>query len=135
VRLTLHFAVVDANPFKIHLHGHDFAILAQESNKAYNASNVTLNLYNPQRRDVVLLPDNGYVVIAFKSDNPGAWLLHCHIARHASEGLAMQLLEDRKKAAAIWPPTNPEKIKAEDLCTEWKEWTHGRDFKLDDSGI
>ena len=135
MRVALHIAVVDANPFQIHLHGHDFAILAQESKKPYNASNVSLNLHNPQRRDVVLLPDDGYVVIAFKIDNPGAWLLHCHIARHASEGLAMQLLEDRKQAAAIWPPTDPDTVIAEKLCAEWKEWSHDRGFELDDSGI
>lgn len=37
-------------PHPIHLHGHDFYILAQEGGATYNASTVTLNLSNPPRR-------------------------------------------------------------------------------------
>lgn len=31
------------------------------------------------RRDVASLPGGGYLVLAFKTDNPGSWLMHCHI--------------------------------------------------------
>ena len=86
----------------IHLHGHDFAILQQIENANFPA-NLSLKYDNPPRRDVVLLPSNGYVVIAFKTDNPGTWLMHCHIAYHASFGLALQILERQKAAAEIWP--------------------------------
>ena len=72
----------------IHLHGHDFAIVAQSS-KPYWDSFVVIKQDNPPRRDVALLPANGYLIIAFKSDNPGSWLMHCHIAWHASAGLGM----------------------------------------------
>lgn len=65
-------------PHPIHLHGHDFYILAQ-STGTYDSDTVTLNLSNPPRRDVAMLPGSGYLVIAFQTDNPGAWLLHCHI--------------------------------------------------------
>ena len=51
----------------------------------------------------MLLPTNGYVVIAFKTDKPGIWLVHCHIAYHASMGLELQILERQKAAAGIWP--------------------------------
>ncbi|CAD0085750.1 unnamed protein product, partial [Aureobasidium vineae] len=51
----------------IHLHGHDFMILAQGSGD-YSSSD--LNLSNPPRRDVAILPDSGYLVLAFKTDNP-----------------------------------------------------------------
>ena len=40
---------------------------------------LTLNYKNPPRRDVATLPARGYFVIAFITDNPGAWLMHCHI--------------------------------------------------------
>jgi FtsP/CotA-like multicopper oxidase with cupredoxin domain len=84
----------------IHVHGHDFVILAQGTTE-FNASQVTLDLKNPTRRDVALLPVNGYLIIAFQStqalsflrllhvcidltqiivDNPGAWLMHCHVS-------------------------------------------------------
>lgn len=79
----------------IHLHGHDFALLAQskepwdddvwpgnntkrEGKKhsltpdKLNCKNTNFfNCKNPPRRDSVLLPAGGFVVIAFKADNPG----------------------------------------------------------------
>lgn len=58
---------------QMHLHGHDFAILQQEENKELARKNINLNKINPPRRDVVLLPADGFVVIAFKVDNPGSW--------------------------------------------------------------
>lgn len=61
-------------PHPIHLHGHDFFILAAEANAEYDSS-VTLNLDNPPRRDVANLPTAGYLVISYKTDNPGAWLV------------------------------------------------------------
>jgi FtsP/CotA-like multicopper oxidase with cupredoxin domain len=35
---------------------------------------------NPMRRDTVMLPRGGYVVIDVVLDNPGVWPFHCHIA-------------------------------------------------------
>lgn len=51
--------------------GHDFWILA--SGTGSYSDSVTLNTANPPRRDVATLPASGYVVIAFYTDNPGAW--------------------------------------------------------------
>jgi FtsP/CotA-like multicopper oxidase with cupredoxin domain len=28
-----------------------------------------------------MLPPGGWLVIAFQTNNPGAWLMHCHIVR------------------------------------------------------
>jgi hypothetical protein len=88
----------------MHLHGHDFALLRQSSKNWYddkainhvgegawftpdklNCRNPRLKCDNPPRRDVVLLPATGYVIIAFKADNPGyvhslslfLWLINC----------------------------------------------------------
>ena len=56
----------------------------------------TLQYTNPPRRDVAMLPapagppgggpppSGGWLVIAFLTDNPGAWLMHCHIVRTLS---------------------------------------------------
>jgi hypothetical protein len=94
-----------------------------------------LNTCNPARRDVVLLPTDGYVIIAFKADNPGNWLMHCHIAGHASFGLGAQILERQPAANAIWPhPSDgstaycgPHKrsnalCRASQICDNWKVW-------------
>ena len=35
---------------------------------------------NPVRRDTVTVAAVGLTSIRFRVDNPGAWLLHCHIA-------------------------------------------------------
>ena len=74
----------NAQPHPIHLHGHDFYILAQGDGTFSN--DTALNLTNPPRRDVAMLPGAGYLVIAFVTDNPGAWLMHCHIGWHTDEG-------------------------------------------------
>lgn len=84
----------------IHLHGHDFVILAQ-GNTTFDPAVVKPNLNNPTRRDVAMLPVNGYLWIAFQIDNPGAWLMHCHIAWHASSGLALQYIEQPSKIPSL----------------------------------
>jgi FtsP/CotA-like multicopper oxidase with cupredoxin domain len=39
-----------------------------------------LKFDNPPRRDATMLPGFGWLNVAFKNDNPGAWLFHCHVA-------------------------------------------------------
>ena len=114
----------------IHLHGHDFAILAQ-SQKPWKVGGLTLKTDNPPRRDVALLPGGGYLVLAFKADNPGAWLMHCHIAWHASGGLALQILEDRDRIDL----SAEEKKSMADTCASWKKWNATAQLEQDDSGI
>jgi hypothetical protein len=80
-------------PHPMHLHGHDFSLLGQGAGPFTPGEIGTLNFVNPPRRDTAMLAGQGYTVIGFETDNPGAWLLHCHIAWHASGGLAMQFLE------------------------------------------
>lgn len=60
----------------IHLHGHDFFVLASGSG-TYADSDAVLQTENPPRRDVQMLPAAGYLVIAWQADNPGVWLAHC----------------------------------------------------------
>ena len=54
---------------------------------------VTLNSFTP-RMDTILVPAGGYVVIQFRSDNPGYWFFHCHIQEHLLEGMAMIIAVD-----------------------------------------
>ncbi|MCJ1267361.1 hypothetical protein MMC22_007246 [Lobaria immixta] len=103
----------------IHLHGHDFALLAQ-SNQSITANPPKLKLDNPPRRDVTLLPAGGYIIIAFKPDNPGVWLMHCHIAWHASSGLALQILERQETARRQLTPARLKETKR--VCDNWHTW-------------
>lgn len=45
------------------------------------------------RKDVVIVPAGGYVVMQFISDNPGFWFLHCHIEPHQLEGMGLVINE------------------------------------------
>lgn len=92
---------------------------------------------------MVLLPSNGFIVIAFPADNPGAWLLHCHIAFHASSGLALQILERQEAADRIFTPERLGGV--EQGCRTWRDWfdeesnfwypAGGVEAFQDDSGI
>lgn len=57
----------------IHLHGHDFWVLASGWG-SYETVNPTLTFANAPRRDVAMVPGDGYLVIAFLTDNPGVSL-------------------------------------------------------------
>ena len=41
------------------------------------------------RKDTVIVPAGGYVVINFISDNPGHWYLHCHMESHQLQGMGL----------------------------------------------
>lgn len=73
-------AMAAAHP--MHLHGHDFWVLGS-GDGAYDASVAILSTTGVPRRDVVLLPADGWVAFAFKTDNPGVSSLrkvpsYCH---------------------------------------------------------
>ncbi|SPO06606.1 related to Laccase-2 [Cephalotrichum gorgonifer] len=81
-------------PHPVHLHGHDFLVLGSGTGRFNRDTHFSqLEFNNPVRRDVEQIPGSGWLVIAFYTDNPGAWLLHCHIGWHVSQGFGMQFLE------------------------------------------
>ena len=45
------------------------------------------------RKDTILVPAGGYVVVAVPHNNPGYWLLHCHSEPHLFKGMAVVLQE------------------------------------------
>ena len=65
----------DGGEHPFHLHGHDFFVI--DTSEAPDAE----ALYSPVflRRDVVSIPAEGWARIRFVADNPGVWLMHCHI--------------------------------------------------------
>ena len=68
-------------------------------NKEFRASGTTV------RKDTVMVPAGGYVVIRFITDNPGYWFLHCHIESHQLEGMAVLINEVESEH-----PTPPENL-------------------------
>ncbi|CAM8961447.1 hypothetical protein QQ045_003186 [Rhodiola kirilowii] len=86
-------AIVTTEDHPMHLHGYHFYVLAQGIGN-FNAAQDTakFNLIDPPYRNTVGVPPGGWVVIRFKADNPGAWLMHCHLDIHLTWGLAMTFL-------------------------------------------
>ncbi|KAG8415838.1 hypothetical protein J3459_014043 [Metarhizium acridum] len=118
-----------AVPHPIHLHGHDFFVLAQGSG-TYSSSTVTLNTDNPARRDTALLPASGYLVLAWQTDNPGVWLMHCHIGWHTSEGFALQFIERQDEIGGI---TNSTYV--DNVCANWNTYQGTALIEQEDSGV
>lgn len=66
----------------MHLHGHDFLLLAEGKGVFDKSVLASANFLNPTRRDVVTMPvsdptsnvTGGFIVIAFPLDNPGVWV-------------------------------------------------------------
>ncbi|KAK9416559.1 putative Multicopper oxidase [Seiridium unicorne] len=113
----------------IHLHGHDFYVLGQQAAATYTSTD-QLNFSNPPRRDVAMLPASGYLVLGFPTDNPGVWLMHCHIGWHTVEGLALQLVERESEIAAF--------VDADILqegCSNWVDYATDAEKVQDDTGI
>ena len=114
-------------PHPMHLHGHDFSILGH-GNGTFDVSQVSqLNFDNPPRRDVTLLPadpvrGSAWTVIAFQTDNPGAWLMHCHIAYHVADGLSLQFLEVPSQIPNIY---GEQSAVFKETCDKWNAYYFG----------
>lgn len=113
-----YIVVQTVNPFAhpIHMHGHDYYVLARGSG-TYSAG-VTLTLVNPPRRDTEMLPAQGWMLIAFLSDNPGAWLLHCHIGWHLQDGFSMQIVEQISSIPSLYSSST-----VNSQCQAWNSYT------------
>jgi len=75
-----------------------------------------------------MLPGGGWLAIAFPLDNPGAWLMHCHIAWHVSDGLAVQFLETKEQIPlgdGNWDQT----------CAKWNTFMQTMPYPKTDSGL
>ncbi|KAJ9634649.1 hypothetical protein H2199_008934 [Coniosporium tulheliwenetii] len=110
---------LDVMGHPMHLHGHKFWHLGSGNGtfpygSVLDAPQSLINLGNPPYRDTIDLPPSGWAVIRYVTDNPGAWLFHCHIQWHLVSGMALVLLEGeeqlpgiigaRVNATAIRPP-------------------------------
>jgi FtsP/CotA-like multicopper oxidase with cupredoxin domain len=77
VKVTLtNRSKMDDHP--MHLHGHFFQVLSKNG-KPIEGS--------PIWKDTINLKPGDEYIVAFKADNPGNWLFHCHDLHHASAGM------------------------------------------------
>ncbi|WP_141432577.1 multicopper oxidase family protein [Bacillus sp. 03113] len=62
----------------MHLHGHFFQVLSKNGQPIEGS---------PIVKDTINLKPGDEYVVAFKADNPGDWMFHCHDLHHASAGM------------------------------------------------
>lgn len=61
----------------IHLHGHSFRVISRNGQPAELR----------EWQDTVLMAPRETAEIAFVADNPGDWMIHCHILEHQAAGM------------------------------------------------
>ncbi|KAJ6394758.1 hypothetical protein OIU77_023872 [Salix suchowensis] len=82
--------VLAADNHPIHLHGYSFYVVGWGlGNFDPDKDPLRYNLVDPPEETTVGVPHNGWAAIRFRADNPGVWLLHCHIERHVIWGMGM----------------------------------------------
>jgi FtsP/CotA-like multicopper oxidase with cupredoxin domain len=60
----------------IHIHGHTMQVMS-----------ATVLKRPPHHADTVLVLPNERVTIGFTADNPGNWMIHCHVIEHQETGM------------------------------------------------
>ncbi|VAH08062.1 unnamed protein product [Triticum turgidum subsp. durum] len=86
-------SIQGAESHPLHLHGYDFHVVGTGFGN-YDAANDTAryNLVDPVQRNTISVPTAGWVAIRFVANNPGVWIMHCHLDVHLSWGLSMAWL-------------------------------------------
>jgi FtsP/CotA-like multicopper oxidase with cupredoxin domain len=88
VKVTLtNNSMMDDHP--MHLHGHFFQVLSKNGIPLEGS---------PIMKDTINLKPGDEYVVAFKADNPGNWLFHCHDLHHATAGMVNIVQYDGYKA-------------------------------------
>jgi len=80
--ILLHIANASDDLHPMHLHGHAFTVLSRNG-QPLTGSPIIL--------DTLAVGPHETYEIAFHADNPGLWMLHCHILRHAHQGMDMMV--------------------------------------------
>jgi FtsP/CotA-like multicopper oxidase with cupredoxin domain len=80
--VRLHIVNDTSEYHPMHLHGHTMSVLSR------NGDPVT---GSPMRLDSVTVGPHETWDVVFLADNPGLWMLHCHVLIHAAFGLTMSV--------------------------------------------
>ncbi|KAJ2718513.1 ferroxidase fet3 [Coemansia sp. Benny D115] len=99
VELTIHNP--NDIPHPLHLHGHTFQVIEYGQAKSPfpipdKFSNVQTTRFTgsvPVKRDTMSIPSYQYIKVRFRADNPGVWVMHCHLDIHFAMGMAMTFIE------------------------------------------
>ena len=75
-RVEIEFVNRTPMPHPMHLHGHEFQVVAIDGVR-----------FSGAKRDTVLIPPSRRVTVAFDASNPGWWAIHCHLLYHLDAGM------------------------------------------------
>ena len=81
-RVKMRIANDSGDVHPMHLHGHHFRVLSRDGTPVRGS---------PWWVDTLNVQSGEEYEVAFRADNPGVWMLHCHILGHAADGLNMHL--------------------------------------------
>ncbi|KAL2481616.1 Laccase-7 [Abeliophyllum distichum] len=103
-------AILGIENHPIHLHGFNFYVLAQGfGNFNRTQDSRKFNFVNPQERNTIAVPVGGWAVVRFRANNPGVWLMHCHLDVHLPWGLATAfVVENGPTPSTSLPPPPPD---------------------------
>jgi FtsP/CotA-like multicopper oxidase with cupredoxin domain len=85
-RVLIRLIHTGAIPHPIHTHGHSFQIVATDGNPVPEVARLT--------KDTVLIGPAERYDLAFVADNPGVWMVHCHIEHHMANGMMTTIWYD-----------------------------------------
>ncbi|XP_047512299.1 laccase-5 isoform X2 [Pieris napi] len=108
-----------SHPF--HLHGTSYSVIGMGRSPDKNIKKINLKhaldldrkgllhrQYDlPPLKDTLAVPNNGYVVLRLKADNPGYWLFHCHFIYHIVIGMNLILHIGTQSDLPPVPPNFP----------------------------
>lgn len=102
-----------------HMHGHTFQVISvgrrrdgalhfnepeSKAMKRYLSDVAAWGNRAPMTRDTINIPGGSYAVIRLRADNPGFWLLHCHVEWHMAKGLGVVFAEGSARVATLSEP-------------------------------
>jgi FtsP/CotA-like multicopper oxidase with cupredoxin domain len=85
-RILIRLIHAGAIPHPIHTHGHSFQIVATDGNPVPEAARWT--------KDTVLIGPSERYDLDLLGDNPGVWMVHCHIEHHMASGMMTTIWYD-----------------------------------------
>lgn len=83
--VRLHVVNHSQQSHPIHIHGHVFTVLAKNGQPLSGS---------PVHLDAILVGPGESWDVAFRADNPGIWMLHCHVLNHAAGGMSVTVNYD-----------------------------------------
>lgn len=94
-RILIRLMHAGAMPHAFHTHGHSFRIVATDGNPVPEPAQLT--------KDTVLIGPGERYDLELLGDNPGVWMVHCHMEPHMDNGMMTLLIYDGARPSGPVP--------------------------------